>query len=242
MPIKKHIPNFITLMNLLAGILAIYSVTNDKPGLAGLLIFIAALMDFLDGMLARLLDAKSPIGGELDSLADVVSFGVAPAFIMFYLISQALLSNGMEKVDYLAFVAFVVPLFSALRLAKFNIDESQTTSFKGLPTPATGLLIASLPIIMEMNPLGKPGIYQGVLSNVYFLLVITIACSLLMVSRLPMFALKFKSLSWDDNQIRYVFIIISVTLLIFLQIAAVPLIMLTYILLSVLIWIIKPET
>lgn len=233
MNIKNHIPNFITLMNLLAGILSIYLGMKGDLQLSAALIFLAAILDFFDGLLARVLDAKSEIGGQLDSLADVVSFGVAPAFVLFHTIEMTLEMRGEFSQTYLPFIAFMVPLFSALRLAKFNIDEEQSTSFKGLPTPATGILLASFPIMIIVCLAENKGLYYDIVTNPWFLAATAVACSLLMVSSLPMFALKFSSTNWGENQTRYIFLIISVFLIILLKLAAIPLIILMYLLLSV---------
>ncbi len=226
----KHIPNFITLLNLLAGLLSIYFATTGNLQLAGLLVFVAAVFDFFDGFAARLLHAKSVIGVQLDSLADMVSFGVAPAFVLFYTIREL---TGTGTPEYLPFTAFAVPLFSALRLAKFNVDDEQTTSFKGLPTPATGLLLASFPIMIMGCLAENKGIYYDIVTNPYFLASVGLISSALMVSNIPMFSLKFSSLSWTENQTRYLFIVLSVALLILLKVAAVPLIILLYLLLSI---------
>lgn len=226
----KHIPNFITLLNLLAGLLSIYFATTGNLQLAGLLVFVAAVFDFFDGFAARLLHAKSVIGVQLDSLADMVSFGVAPAFVLFYTIREL---TGTGTPEYLPFTAFVVPLFSALRLAKFNVDDEQTTSFKGLPTPATGLLLASFPIMIMGCLAENKGIYYDIVTNPYFLASVGLISSALMVSNIPMFSLKSSSLSWTENQTRYLFIVLSVALLILLKVAAIPLIILLYLLLSI---------
>ncbi|RLD87195.1 MAG: CDP-diacylglycerol--serine O-phosphatidyltransferase [Bacteroidetes bacterium] len=226
----KHIPNFITLLNLLAGLLSIYFATTGNLQLAGLLVFVAAVFDFFDGFAARLLHAKSVIGVQLDSLADMVSFGVAPAFVLFYTIREL---TGTGTPEYLPFTAFAVPLFSALRLAKFNVDDEQTTSFKGLPTPATGLLLASFPIMIMGCLTENKGIYYDIVTNPYFLASVGLISSALMVSNIPMFSLKSSSLSWTENQTRYLFIVLSVALLILLKVAAIPLIILLYLLLSI---------
>lgn len=232
MRIKKHIPNFITLLNLFAGLLAIYYSMIDELQFAGLMIFIAAIFDFFDGFAARLLNAKSAIGVQLDSLADMVSFGVAPAFILFRTIELATEISGLSTWEYLPFIAFLIPIFSALRLAKFNIDEEQQTYFIGLPTPATAILIASLPIMILVCLAENKGLYYEVVTNPLVLGGIAIVSSLLMVSKLPMFALKFTSVSWAENQTRYIFIILSVFLIFLLKLAAIPLIILLYILIS----------
>lgn len=233
MSIKNNIPNFITLLNLLAGIISIYLGMKGELQLAASLIFLAAILDFLDGMLARVLNAKSAIGAQLDSLADIVSFGVAPAFVFFHTIEMVIEMQNKPELGYLAFAVFIVPLFSAYRLAKFNIDEEQASTFKGLPTPATGILLASFPIMILVCLAENKGFYYDLSTNVYFLVSIALISSILMVSNLPMFALKFTSVSWAENQTRYIFIILSVFLILILKLAAIPLIILMYVLLSV---------
>jgi len=147
--------------------------------------------------------------------------------------------QGQTDLNYLAFSAFIVPLFSSIRLAKFNIDESQSSSFVGLPTPAVGILLASFPIMIEVCLDENKGFYYDLVTNVYFLVAVAIVSSLLMVSRLPMFALKFTSVSWAENQTRYIFIILSVFLILILKLAAIPLIILLYIILSIIFYLMK---
>jgi CDP-diacylglycerol--serine O-phosphatidyltransferase len=221
-------------MNLFSGILSVYfSMTGDLQ-LAGFMIFLAALFDFFDGMAARLLDAKTPIGADLDSLADVVSFGVAPGFILFQMIRLSLGQEfiPVENPGYLPFVGFIIPLFGALRLAKFNVDESQTDSFKGLPIPAQAIVVAAFPIIVLTCFADNSNFYSELLTNSLFLIGSGILLSFLMVSNLPMFSLKFSSFSWKENQTRYLFLLMSVVLLVLLKIAAIPLIVLLYVLVS----------
>jgi len=210
--------------------------------LAAYLIFIAAVFDFFDGLAARLLNAKSEFGGELDSLADVVSFGVAPGFILFQMIniSHGQPSNLGGEFNILPFIAFVVPAFAALRLAKFNIDQEQSTSFLGLPTPALAILIASLPLIRIDLSEGY-GFFYMIITNTYFLLTIAIFGSLLMVSRFPMFALKFNGFGWKKNMTKYIFLSISLVLLLFLQIVAIPFIILLYLFLSLVIFLVDMQ-
>jgi len=234
MRIKNYIPNFITLMNLFSGILSVYfSMTGDLR-LAGFLIFLAAVFDFFDGMAARLLNAKTTIGADLDSLADVVSFGVAPGFILFQMIRLSLGQEfiPVENPGYLPFAGFVIPLLGALRLAKFNVDVEQTDSFKGLPIPAQAIVIASFPIIVLSCFADNPNFYSELISNTWFLMGSGLVLSLLMVSDIPMFSLKFGSFSWGENQMRYMFLIMSVFLIIILKMAAIPIIILLYLLLS----------
>lgn len=209
--------------------------------LSAAMIFVAALFDFFDGFLARALNAKSEIGVQLDSLADMVSFGVAPAFVLFHTINMAMELPGNSVIYYLPFVAFVVPLFSALRLARFNIDETQTTSFIGMPTPAVALLLASFPIMIIVCLNDNKGLYYDIVTNPYILAGIAVVSSVLMVSPIPMFALKFTSVSWGENQTRYIFIVLSVFLIIILKLAAIPLIILMYLLLSIVLMFSKDD-
>ncbi len=241
MKVKKHIPNFITLLNLFAGLLSIYFGMIDELQFAGLMIFIAAIFDFFDGFTARLLNAKSEIGVQLDSLADMVSFGVAPAFILFHTIEYSITITGISTWAYLPFIALIVPLFSALRLAKFNVDDEQQTYFIGMPTPAVAILIASFPIIIMVCLADNIGLYYDIVTNPYFLAGIAVVSSLLMVSKLPMFALKFTSVSWAENQTRYIFIILSVFLIFLLKLAAIPLIILLYLLISLGFFLLKSK-
>ncbi len=190
--------------------------------MAAFLIWIAALLDFFDGFFARLLKAYSPMGKELDSLADMVSFGVLPAMILFVLIE-----NSTESL-FLPYLALLVAAFSALRLANFNIDTRQTENFIGLPTPANAIFISSFPfIISEEN-----NFLNHLLLNEWFLVSIAIVFSLLLVAELPLFSLKFKSYKWSENKIRFSFIILSVILLVFLQFIAIPIIIVVYIIIS----------
>jgi len=246
MAIKNHIPNTITLLNLTSGIVSIYFGVKGDPyslAVAGVFIFIAAVFDFFDGFAARLLHAKSPIGAQLDSLSDIVSFGVAPGFILYQMI---LLSHGnpvpdKDGTDFLAFFALLVPLMGALRLAKFNIDNSQETSFRGLPIPAIGILIASLPLIRYELYSNRQLFYMFITNN-YFLLAVAIFGSLLMVSKFPMFALKFSGFGWKENMIKYIFLIVSVILLVFLNVIAVPLIIALYLFLSLVVYLTDIQT
>ncbi|MDX5347545.1 MAG: CDP-diacylglycerol--serine O-phosphatidyltransferase [Hymenobacteraceae bacterium] len=230
---KKHIPNAITCLNLLCGCLAIYFVFKDNAVWAAYLVGIAAVFDFLDGMVARLLHAYSEIGKQLDSLADMVSFGVVPGAIMFSLMarSQGVQASEVELSEMLfPFAAFLITVFSALRLAKFNIDTRQTTSFIGLPTPACTIFVSSLVLILANDGFNL----SGYILNQWVLLGLTVVLSYLLVAELPLFALKFKSLNWRDNSIRFIFLFLAVVFVAVLNFAAVPLIIVTYILLSLL--------
>lgn len=234
----KFVPNLLTLLNLLSGIFAIILASEGLLAEAAYLILIAAVFDFLDGFAARLLKAYSAIGAQLDSLADVVSFGVAPGFILYNLI---LISHGrMELVlfgiDIIPLLVFIVPLFAALRLAKFNVDERQTDSFIGLPSPAAAILIASLPLVREQLYEGQSLFYM-VTTNTYFYLGIAFVSAALMVAELPLFSLKFKNFKLKNNEIRWFFLAISVVLLVFLQAVAIPFIILSYLFLSLVVFL-----
>jgi CDP-diacylglycerol---serine O-phosphatidyltransferase len=218
MNIKKHIPNFLTCCNLVCGCFGIVFCLENRDTPAAYFVWASAVFDFFDGFAARMLKVNSPIGKELDSLADVISFGLLPALVMYKMIGQS------TSVFWLPYIGFMIAVFSALRLAIFNVDETQRDSFKGLNTPANTLFITSLPLLY-----GQVGnwIYQD-----WLLVGITIIFSLLMVSPIHFFAFKFKNFSWADNKIRFTFIVISVLLLVFFQVGAIPLIILFYILAS----------
>jgi len=218
---KKHIPNALTCGNLICGCYGIDLVYHNNMILAAYMIGLAALFDFFDGFAARLLKVSSPIGKELDSLADAVSFGVLPGIIMLHLLQEAGAGN-------LSYIAYMIPAFSALRLAKFNLDTRQSTSFIGVPTPANAILIGSLPLVLAHHS----NLFSGILTWPV-LLGITVVMSLLLVAELPLFALKFKDYSFGNNKIRYSFLITAVVLLITLQYAGLPLTILAYILFSV---------
>ncbi len=239
MAFKNHIPNSITLLNLTSGIISVYFGVKGTPAdlaLAGIFVFVGAVFDFFDGFSARLLHVKSDIGLQLDSLSDMVTFGVAPGFILYQLILMSHGNPTAKSVDFLPFVAIMVPWMSALRLAKFNIDKTQVTSFKGLPTPALAILIASLPLIRQVL-YASQNIWYMVVTNTYFLLTVAIAGSLLLVSTFPMFSLKFKSYGWQENLIKYVFLAVALVLVALLQVVAVPFIILLYLFLSLIVYL-----
>ena len=213
----------LTLANLLCGCAGIVLVFSGHPENAAMLIWIAAVFDFLDGAAARILKINSEIGKELDSLADMVTFGVLPSIIMFQLISE-LTSNPI-----LPWISFSIALFSALRLAKFNTDDRQSEQFIGLPTPASAFFIIGLPFMLNQN-------FKGLnhLLNAEILAVISIILSLLLVSRLPLISLKFKNFTWKQNAFRYVFLAVSVVMLLVWNVFAIPGVIMIYILLSLL--------
>ncbi|GHA73732.1 CDP-diacylglycerol--serine O-phosphatidyltransferase [Pontibacter akesuensis] len=226
---KKHIPNAITCLNLLAGCIGLYFAFKGELVYTAYLIGIAAVLDFLDGMVARLMHAYSEIGKQLDSLADMVSFGVVPGTIMFMLLQRLESPFLGIPADIVPFFGFLITIFSALRLAKFNIDTRQSEQFIGLPTPACTLFVASLPLILETGDL----IMFEIILNQAVLLILTVALSFLLVAELPLFALKFKHFGWQGNSIRFIFLGLSVILVAMLKFAAIPLIIVLYILLSI---------
>jgi CDP-diacylglycerol---serine O-phosphatidyltransferase len=228
---KKHIPNFITCLNLFTGCVAIYIAFQGNLVFAAYLVGVAAIFDFLDGMIARLLHAYSEIGKQLDSLADMVSFGVLPGVIMFQLMRKSAMADpntSLYEAELFPFSAFIIIIFSALRLAKFNIDTRQTTLFIGLPTPANTLFVASLPLILASDQFNLSQYFM----NQYVLLGLTLLLSYLLVAEIPLFALKFKNLAWKDNATRFIFLLIAIPLLFLLKFAAVPVIIVLYVLLS----------
>lgn len=223
--ITRHIPNALTCMNLFSGCIACVMAFHANFEMAMLFIVIGAVFDFFDGLAARLLHAYSNIGKDLDSLADDVSFGVAPALIVFSLFKEINYPDYLSFLaNWLPYAAFLIAIFSALRLAKFNNDTRQTTSFIGLPVPANALFWASL--IAGCKPI----------ASYHPLLTLALVClfSWLLVSEIPMFSLKFKNLSWKDNKIAFIFVIISAILLITLKIAGFAAVIVWYILLSIL--------
>lgn len=226
--VTRHIPNTVTCLNLFSGCIACVMAFKANYELAAFFILLSAIFDFFDGMLARLLHAPSPIGKELDSLADDVSFGVAPAFIVFSLFHEVNYPDFLSGLkEYIPYLAFLIAIFSAIRLAKFNIDERQTSSFIGLPTPANALFWAAL----------AAGAHDFLISshfNVIYLTILVILFSGLLVAEIPMFSLKLKNFSWTENRIRYIFILICILLLIFLHVKGFAACIVWYILLSLL--------
>lgn len=248
MQLKKHIPNAITCGNLLCGCLGIVASFDNRLDYAFYFVMLAAVLDFLDGFAARLLKVSSAIGKDLDSLADMVTFGVLPGFIMFRMISFSSMVLGNEVSTLFKLVSFVIPVFSALRLAKFNNDPRQSDSFIGVPTPANTILISSLGYVIfgAFHPSAGGGWqfilpstdpWKGLqfLNHPYYLCAIAVIMSLLLVAEIPLFALKFKNFGWTDNKTRYIFLIIAAVLLILFQVTALPFIILLYIILSLII-------
>ncbi|MGC6470660.1 MAG: CDP-alcohol phosphatidyltransferase family protein [Flavobacteriales bacterium] len=235
----KHIPNIITLANLTFGLFAIMLAFNDQLSMASYCILIGAFFDFFDGLSARILKVSSDIGKQLDSLADIITFGVAPSFIVFNLLigfekefnfSQyvyAILQN--ETHYYLPFLALLIPLFSALRLAKFNVDKNQTDSFTGLPTPANALFYIAIPIAIQYQ--NDNVILQFLIEKEVLSFSVILLCWL-MNSKIKYIALKFKSLKSKDHFMQFILIALSSILLLILHFVAIPIIILLYTVLS----------
>lgn len=224
--IKKHIPNTLTCCNLISGCVATAFAFGGRPGTAFLFIITGAVFDFFDGMSARLLGVSSPIGKELDSLADDVTFGVAPATMVFSALSVLDYPAFLEPLrPVLPFAAYIMAAFSALRLAKFNLDARQATGFIGLPTPANALFWGSL-------LLGAADLIESSPYMVFAVLALVLLSSCAMVAEIPMFALKFKHWGWRGNEVRYTFIATCVPLLLVFRMSAFAVIIVWYVLLS----------
>lgn len=217
---KKHIPNTITCCNLISGCIATYFAFLGNPSMALLFIILGAVFDFFDGMTARLLHVSSPIGKELDSLADCITFGFAPSAMIF-----SYLSTFDTHIIILPFLAFVMAAFSALRLAKFNLDERQALGFIGLPTPANALFWGSLIV-------GTQEYLDAFSYTPYIFLAGVLLSCYLLVSEIPMFALKFKYWGWKGNEIKYIFVFSCIPLLLLLGVSGFAAIIAWYIILS----------
>ncbi|MBR1767142.1 MAG: CDP-diacylglycerol--serine O-phosphatidyltransferase [Prevotella sp.] len=221
MSIKKHIPNTITCCNLISGCIATWFAFESDFTMALLFIVIGAVFDFFDGMVARLLHVSSPIGEELDSLADDITFGFAPSAIVF-----SYLCTFHIHLPFIPFLAFIMAAFSALRLAKFNLDERQALGFIGLPTPANALFWGSLILGLQEYNIYFEGMEWAVLVG-------TFISSYLLIAEIPMFALKFKTWGWQGNEIKYIFILSCIPLLLLLKVSGFAAIIAWYVILSV---------
>lgn len=245
----KQIPNLFTLLNLIFGCIAIVCILQtgqsivyidpngftaldlpEKIAIGSFFIFAAGLVDFLDGFIARLFKAGSEMGKQLDSLADVVSFGVAPGLILYQLlrISFAKEADGLDTSVAALLPAFIVPAAAAWRLAKFNIDASQQFSFKGIPTPAAGITIASLPLIIHYQQFNL----QDILFNKWLLYAIIVLFSYLMVSNIPLMSLKSKDVSLKNNLPKYILVVIAILAAILLKWVAIPVVFIAYVIVS----------
>jgi len=243
--IKRQIPNLITLLNLFSGCIAVLFAFHNCLTMALLFVMLGIFFDFFDGLLARKLNVQSPLGVQLDSLADMVTSGLVPGIVMYKLIQMTIPSWNEEGINraisfewenpelyyLLPLVGLFITLASSYRLAKFNIDEDQQTYFKGLPTPANTLLIMSFPLIVEFQ---NNEMFNSLISNTWFLILVTFLSCYLLNAKIKLFALKFKNFSFKDNTYRYALIVLSILLLVLFHFIAIPLIIILYIVLSVL--------
>ena len=234
MTIKKHVPNFITLLNLACGCIAIILFSQlDQPNsdryleYAFYFVCLGIFFDFFDGFFARILNAAGELGLQLDSLADMVTSGVTPGFAMYLLLADA--EGAQSFGPFFPFLGFIITLASAYRLAKFNIDTRQTTSFIGLPTPANALFIMSLPVIKMTGSL----LILEILINPYVLLVITALSAYMLNAEIPLFSLKVKSLSFKENWLSIIFLLMSALLIALMGFGGVPIVILLYVMTSV---------
>lgn len=243
---KKHIPNLVTLLNLFCGSVAVIFAVNGNLTAAAFFTFLGIFFDFFDGLLARKLNVQSELGLQLDSLADMVTSGLVPGLVMFYLLSLTVeefsLSGSVVehtetmvwiggKIQLLPFLGLLITLASAYRLATFNISTNQSDSFIGLPTPANTLLILSLPLIMEYQ---DNDTMNNIILNQWFLIGVTLFSCFILNAKIKLIALKFKTWSFKDNAARYLLIILALVLLVVFKFAGIPLIILLYIILSLL--------
>lgn len=245
MSVKKYIPNFVTLLNLFCGSIAVVFAVHNNFVAAALFVFLGIFFDFFDGLLARKLNVQSELGVQLDSLADMITSGLVPGIIMFKLLSISVDAPEIQyKQDWssdfqlstiyltpIALIGLFITLASAYRLAKFNIDEDQQSYFKGLPTPANTLLIVSLPLIIEFQ---NNTFFNMLILNHWFLIGLTLVSCYLLNSNIKLFALKFKNFGFSDNKFRYALIVSSILLIIGFHFIAIPLIIIVYIVLSLL--------
>lgn len=228
MNIKAQIPNLFTMLNLFCGCVALVFVAEFKFELAFYLVCLGIFFDFFDGFFARKFNVAGPLGVQLDSLADMITSGVVPSYVMYQLL---IISNqGENGIQVLPFIGFIVAVGACYRLAKFNIDTRQSDSFIGLPTPANALFFTSLPLVISAFP---DSYLSEILINKWILVALTFLSAYVMNAEIPLFSLKIKNFSFDKYKLQIFFLAISVLMLIFLQIVAVPLIILIYVLLSV---------
>jgi CDP-diacylglycerol--serine O-phosphatidyltransferase len=227
MKLKKHIPNLITLLNLFCGCIALVFAGEANFEMAFFFVCFGIFFDFFDGFFARLFNVSSPLGLQLDSLADMVTSGVVPGFVMYKMLSNGVASN--PTLIYLPYLGFIITLGSCYRLANFNIDTRQSDSFIGLPTPANALFILSLPLILKNS---DSLLVLELLINPWILIFVSILSAFILNAEISLFALKIKKFNFKDNALQFFFLLISILLLGYLQFAGVALIIVFYVLLS----------
>lgn len=228
MNIKKHIPNSITLLNLFCGCIAMVFVSKQNFEIAFFFVFLGIFFDFFDGFFARLFNVTGELGLQLDSLADMVTSGVVPGYVMYFLLENS--QHEISSSSFFPFLGFVITMGSCYRLAFFNIDTRQTDSFIGLPTPANSLFILSLPLVISYS---DSLFILELLTNQWVLLLITAFSAYILNAEIPLFSLKIKKFTFKDNALQISFLTLSVLLLAFFQYAGVPLVIISYVLLSV---------
>ena len=264
MKIKQHIPNIFTLVNALCGGLALVFIMQGRIEMACLLVMIAAVFDFFDGFVARAMGVTSELGKQLDSLSDVISFGVVPAFFAYYLFWKFNGFTGNQYPHWWGYITIIIVPFSAYRLGKFNLDTRQSTGFLGLPTPANGLFWTGLALILakfegfygpelagasqntflatHTSMAVSHSIISLFINYPYLILALSVIFSILLVTEIPLFAMKFKSYGWKGNEIKFIFLALSLLLLIVMPFVALPIIIILYILLSIINNFITPTT
>lgn len=230
MNIKKQIPNLITLLNLFSGCIALIFAFNEEFEMAFYFVCLGIFLDFFDGFFARLFHVSSPLGLQLDSLADMVTSGVVPGLVMFQMMISHSSTVVAGHLQFFPYLGFIITLGSCYRLANFNVDTRQTDSFIGLPTPANALFILSLPLVLKYT---DSLIAIELLTNPYFLLAISVLSAYMLNAEIPLFSLKIKKFSFKENALQIVFLILSFSLLVFFQYLGIPLLILLYVLLSV---------
>ena len=241
---RKQIPNLFTLLNLWMGIIAVVMAVNDRLVLTAIFVFLGVFFDFFDGFFARKYNVTGEFGKQLDSLADMVTSGVVPGIVMFQLILHSLTNEFFTALTvgiynwqdflsneyiWIASIGFLIPLASAFRLAKFNLDVRQTNSFIGLPTPALSIFVVSLPMILQFSEFA---FFITMLNNLLVLVLIVLLGASLLNAEIPLFSLKFKKFGFNENKIRYVFLVLCLAMGLLLQIVAIPLVIILYIVLS----------
>ena len=226
---KSYIPHFITLLNLFSGCIAVIFALEGNMKFTALFVFLGIFFDFFDGLLARKLNVESELGVQLDSLADMVTSGLVPGLVLFYLLGLAPQLSWVPS-NLLPYFGLLVTLASAYRLANFNISTNQSDAFIGLPTPANTLLIISFPLIVEYQ---NSDAINAIILNPWFLVAITLVSCYLLNAPIKLIALKFKTWNFKDNAARYILIVLSVAILAIFQFAGIPLVIIAYILLSI---------
>jgi CDP-diacylglycerol--serine O-phosphatidyltransferase len=230
MNIKKHIPNSITLLNLFCGCIALIFAFHQNFEMAFYFVSLGIFLDFFDGFFARLFKVSSPLGLQLDSLADMVTSGVVPGLVMYQMMTESLTGTSETYLQIFPYLGFIITMGSCYRLANFNVDTRQTDSFIGLPTPANALFILSLPLVLAYSNVTFMG---QILTNHWVLLAIALLSAYILNAEIPLFSLKVKKFNFKDNALQIVFLVLSLLLLFFFQYLGIPLLIIFYVLLSV---------